>query len=98
VHAFHHAARDHEARHFCARCGTTLFWFESSLPEPIGVAGGCFADQGLPEPVYSVTDDNPEPWVTLPGTWKVWALKKTFCKPSFSLRAPAAAGGGWDAQ
>lgn len=74
VYAFHHAAQDHDqARHFCARCGTTLFWFVSALPDLIGIAGGCFAGEALPEPTYSVTDGQREPWVSLPGTWKVWA-------------------------
>ena len=74
VYAFHHAAQDHDqARHFCARCGTTRFWFVSALPDLIGIAGGCFAGEALPEPTYSVTDGQREPWVSLPGTWKVWA-------------------------
>jgi len=74
VYAFHHAAQDHDqARHFCARCGTTLFWFVSALPDLIGIAGGCFAGEALPEPTFSVTDGQREPWVSLPGTWKVWA-------------------------
>ena len=74
VYAFHHAAQDHDqARHFCSRCGTTLFWFVSALPDLIGIAGGCFAGEALPEPTFSVTDGQREPWVSLPGTWKVWA-------------------------
>lgn len=74
VYAFHHAAQDHDqARHFCARCGTTLCWFVSALPDLIGIAGGCFAGEALPEPTFSVTDGQREPWVSLPGTWKVWA-------------------------
>jgi hypothetical protein len=74
VYAFHHAAQDHDqARHFCSRCGTTLFWFVSALPDLIGIAGGCFAGEALPEPTYSVTDGQREPWVSRPGTWKVWA-------------------------
>ncbi len=71
VYAFHHAAQNHDqARHFCPRCGTTLFWTISTLPELIGIAGGCFADGGLPEPAYSVTDGKREAWLTLPGHWK----------------------------
>jgi hypothetical protein len=74
TYAFHHAAQNHDQeRHFCVRCGTTLFWFVSSLPDKIGIAGGCFADEGLAEPSYSVTDGKREPWVSLPATWKVWA-------------------------
>jgi hypothetical protein len=73
IYAFHHAPQKHDQqRHFCARCGTTLFWFVSSLPEKIGIAGGCFVDDGLPEPTYSVTHRKKEPWLHLPDSWDVW--------------------------
>jgi hypothetical protein len=72
VYAFHHAAQNHDqARHFCPDCGTTLFWYLTALPEKIGIAGGCFADEALPEPTYSVTDGKREAWVSLPGHWQV---------------------------
>ena len=71
---FWHDAQAHEQeRHFCGKCGTTLFWFVSTLPDQVGIAGGCFAEQGLAEPNYSVTDGKREPWVTLPSRWAVWA-------------------------
>lgn len=71
VYAFHHAAQDHDqARHFCSRCGTTLWWTLSSLPGHVGVAGGCFADAALPEPTYSVTHGKKLPWLALPAAWK----------------------------
>lgn len=70
VYAFHHAAQDHDQRrHFCKSCGTTLFWFVSTLPTQIGIAGGCFAEQGLSQPTYSVADSKREPWVSLPSHW-----------------------------
>ena len=73
VYAFHHAPQDQDqVRHFCAVCGTTLFWFVSTLPEKIGIAGGCFADGGLPEPTYTVTERKREPWVSLPGHWQAY--------------------------
>ncbi len=72
VYAFHHAAQNHDQeRHFCPTCGTTLFWFLSTAPESIGIAAGCFADEPLPEPTYSVTDMKRMPWVSLPAQWKV---------------------------
>jgi len=72
VYAFHHAAQAHDQeRHFCSRCGTTLFWYISTLPELIGIAGGCFAEEGLPEPAYSVTHGKKEPWLILPQTWRL---------------------------
>ncbi|MBV8665367.1 MAG: GFA family protein [Burkholderiaceae bacterium] len=61
-----------QERHFCPTCGTTLFWFTSAAAESIGIAGGCFADEGLPEPAYSVTDRKRWPWVSLPERWKVF--------------------------
>jgi hypothetical protein len=42
------------------------------LPDKIGIAGGCFADGGLPEPTYSVTDKKREPWLTLPSNWRAY--------------------------
>ncbi len=73
VYAFHHASQNHDQeRHFCSKCGTTLFWFVSTLPELIGIAGGCFADGGLPEPKYSVTHHKKEAWLALPSEWKVY--------------------------
>jgi len=72
TYAFHHAAQNHDQeRHFCPACGTTLFWYISTLPELVGVAGGCFADEGLPEPVFSVTHGKKEQWLSLPASWKV---------------------------
>ena len=72
--AFHHAAQNHDQeRHFCSRCGTTLFWFVTSLPDKIGIAGGCFADDGLPAPTYSVTHHKKEAWVEIPCDWEVWS-------------------------
>jgi hypothetical protein len=72
IYAFHHAAQNHDQeRHFCKLCGTTLFWFISSIPDRIGIAGGCFAGQGLPEPTISAYDRQREPWITLPAHWQV---------------------------
>lgn len=72
VYAFHHAAQNHDQeRHFCSRCGTTLFWFISALPELIGVAGGCFADEPLGEPSMSVSHSKKVDWLVLPETWRV---------------------------
>ena len=74
VYAFHHAGQNHDQeRHFCPVCGTTLFWFISTLPERIGVAGGCFADAMLPVPAYSVTHQKKESWVELPQGLKIHA-------------------------
>ena len=72
VYAFHHRAQNHDQeRHFCGRCGTTLYWFISTMPDKIGVAGGCFGEAELPEPGMSVNDAKRKPWVSLPPAWKV---------------------------
>ena len=73
VYAFHYAAQKlDQARHFCPHCGTTLFWFVSTLPEKIGIAGGCFAADVLPDPTYSVNDNKREAWVKLPANWATY--------------------------
>ena len=72
VYAFHHVEQNHDQeRHFCARCGTTLFWYSSALPDKIGIAGGCFAEQDLPAPAMSVRHAKKESWLSLPPEWKV---------------------------
>ena len=72
IYAFHHRAQGHDQqRHFCTVCGTTLFWTISTMPALIGVAGGCFADDGLPEPTYSTAHGKKEPWLSLPPSWQV---------------------------
>ncbi len=74
IYAFHHAGQDHDQeRHFCSRCGTTLFWFISSAPQQIGIAAGCFAPEQFPEPAYSVTHDKKEAWVSLSAGWQTCA-------------------------
>jgi len=57
-------------RYFCARCGTTLYWKSFAfLPDHTGVAGGCFADDRLPAPNFSASDDSRCAWLTLPQDW-----------------------------
>jgi hypothetical protein len=71
VHAFHHAGWKHDqARHFCKVCGTTLFWFISTRPLSIGIAGGCFADENLGEPTAFAAHAQKLPWVEHPRRWK----------------------------
>jgi hypothetical protein len=58
------------ARHFCVRCGTTLFWkSQNFMPQFTGVAGGCFVDDPVPDPVFSAQDGTRCAWVSLPEHW-----------------------------
>ena len=71
VYTFHHSTLDHvQERHFCKVCGTTLFWYISTLPDLIVIAGGCFTDDSLGEPRLSVTHSKKVPWVALPDGWQ----------------------------
>ncbi len=52
--------------HFCARCGSNLYWEPTRLPNLIGVALGAFADPSFPRPQQSVWTKHKHPWLTLP--------------------------------
>lgn len=71
VYAFHHAAMNHDQeRHFCGKCGTTLYWTISAMPELVGIAGGCFGETDIGLPTMSVTHAKKLPWVELPASWR----------------------------
>jgi len=73
LYPLHNVVRgDDQERHFCSRCGTTLYWYLSTLPELIGIAGGCFADDPLGEPDITASHSEKWEWVTVPSTWRVW--------------------------
>ena len=77
VYAFHHAEMNHDQqRHFCAKCGTTLFGFISTRPQLIYIAAGCFAGESLGEPTISTWHSRKLPWLTLPGNW----IEKPFAR------------------
>ena len=74
VYTLHNATHAHDQeRHFCRSCGTTLFWFVSTLPGKIGVAGGCFPDGTIGEPTYSTNERTRNSWVSLPEQWEGYA-------------------------
>lgn len=52
--------------HRCARCGTTLWWTLDEDDSIVGLAGGCFADQGLPAPQRMVFTATRHPFVRTP--------------------------------
>lgn len=73
IYAFHNAARNEDQeRHFCVKCGTTICWYISSMPQIIGIAGGCFADDPLSEPNITASHSKKWEWVTIPSEWRVW--------------------------
>lgn len=55
-----------QQRHFCIRCGTTLYWHVSGLPGVTGIAGGCFSDFPLQDPSYSSSHRDKLSWVSVP--------------------------------
>ncbi len=59
-----------QKRYFCKNCGTTLFWTLSEMANKTGVAGGCFTDNPLLEPKWTISQgDHVHPWVKLPDHW-----------------------------
>ena len=70
VYSLHNKEQNHDQeRFFCANCGTTLYWLISTMPDKIGIAGGCFIDPPLKSPSYSVNDNQRIQWLTLPEHW-----------------------------
>lgn len=55
-----------QKRYFCVKCGTTLYWFVSSLPDLTGVASGCIVENPLNTPRYSVSHSEKYTWVMVP--------------------------------
>lgn len=64
-------AQTRQTRHFCSKCGTTLFWKISrftgllDLSAMTGIAGGCFVDNPLPAPTISVNNAKQCAWLQL---------------------------------
>ncbi len=49
--------------HFCATCGSTVFWYPARMAKLVAVAVGCFADQAFPAPTQAVYDHHRHAWV-----------------------------------
>ncbi len=74
VYSLRNDFHNHEQhRHFCTTCGTTLYWFVSTLPSKIGIAGGCFDNESLPEPTYTTNDRKRYEWLSIPTKWDNYA-------------------------
>ncbi len=52
--------------HFCADCGTTVYWSLEMRPDHLGVAIGCFSDPSFAGPVRAIWTENKHHWVEFP--------------------------------
>lgn len=52
--------------HFCATCGSTVYWEPDGLPEFVVVAVGAFADPSFPAPTVSVYEARRHAWALPP--------------------------------
>jgi len=69
--ALHNKARNEDQeRYFCKNCGTTLYWYSSTYPDFVGIAGGCFASDALGEPSINSSSSKKLPWVAVPSAWR----------------------------
>ncbi|WP_416899150.1 MAG: GFA family protein [Minwuia sp.] len=48
--------------HFCASCGSTVFWHPERMAERVAVAVGAFADPDFPAPGKAVYEDRALAW------------------------------------
>ena len=53
--------------HFCAACGSTLFYRHDHAPETIAVALGAFDDPYVFAPTVSIWKERRYPWVEISG-------------------------------
>ena len=59
--------------HFCAECGSNVFWLPARMPDRIGVAVGAFADPEFPPPAQSVWSRDRHGWIGLPADMPVFS-------------------------
>lgn len=52
--------------HFCATCGSTVFYEIDAMPGMMGIPVGAFADPSFPPPVFSVYEARKHAWVDVP--------------------------------
>ena len=51
--------------HFCATCGSTVYWQIAAAPDFISVAVGNFAEPRFPKPRHSVYEGRRHSWVNI---------------------------------
>lgn len=54
--------------HFCASCGSTVYWELQAVPGFLAVAVGAFADPQFPQSWISVYEERRHPWVAIEPT------------------------------
>ncbi len=52
--------------HFCATCGSTVFYTLTNAPGLIAIPVGGFADPGFPSPQHSIYEHCMHSWVVVP--------------------------------
>ena len=52
--------------HFCANCGSSVFWEGIAARLLMAFAVGCFADPHFPAPTSSGWEESMHPWLGLP--------------------------------
>jgi hypothetical protein len=62
--------------HFCATCGSTVYWEGTGFPESVAVSIGSFADPDFPAPTIEVWEESRHAWLSLPTD----APRKRFAK------------------
>jgi hypothetical protein len=62
--------------HFCADCGSTVFWESERMPQLIGVAVGAFGDPSFPPPEQSVFTMHKHHWLSLPKDMPAFAIMR----------------------
>jgi hypothetical protein len=56
------------AFHFCADCGSSVWWEPERMPLLVGIAVGAFADPAFPMPEQAVWATDRHAWLDLPDT------------------------------
>ena len=54
--------------HFCATCGSTVFWEPARKPDMIAIGVGSFADPGFPGPSKEVHTEDRHRWIAPLGS------------------------------
>ena len=62
------SALGQQQRFFCEHCGSTLYWRVALFKGMVGVAGGCFAGDQIPEPEYNALGQQQCSWLSLAPT------------------------------